>query len=295
MQQLRPVILALSVLSSPTLAHADDEVASQARSDVQQFAYSVWDATRNGMFANNNFFRPASECTAAVKKGTDAGLTATDTFQDGEGNSVLWKRAADACAQYAKLQALATTIDTIQPQLQTIAAYAEPDGSPIKSVTGDAYRDTVKTAQTCVDNIDKAIKAGVVADVAFAPNGNQSDKLLTLNEAHAKCKTYIDWGTKAAVADDKRQAEATAALKAKWSKLGASGDRLAYLIANGHHIILGKGCKELSDKAKTTSSVFYEVYSDDSSWIVYKTQWKKHKKTGSSDRRFRRDGGYSCK
>jgi hypothetical protein len=296
MQQLRSVVLALSVLWFPTLAHADDEEAARrAQLDMGIFANRVAEATTSGMFGNNNFAQPVSECTDAVKRGTDAGLEASDTFEDSAGKVTLWKRAGEVCEQYARLQKLGATIDTISPQLSTIAVYAESDGSPIKSVTGDAYRDTVKTAQTCVDNIDKAIKAGVLTDVAFLPSANYGEVKITLSEARTKCKTYIDWGTKAADADDKRQAEETAALRAKWSKLGASGDRLAYLIANGHHIILGKGCKELSDKQKTTSAVFYEVYSDDTSWIVYKTQWKKHKKTGSSDRRFRRDGGYSCK
>ena len=48
-------------------------------------------------------------------------------------------------------------------------------------------------------------------------------------------------------------------------------------------------------KHKKTSTVFYEVYSDDAAWIVYKTQFKKDKQVKTSNRRFRRDGGYSCK
>jgi hypothetical protein len=295
MQQLRPGILALLVLSLPTLAHADDEDAARAAQlDMAIFAYRVWDATNNGMFGNN-FALPASDCTAAVKRGNDAGLKASDTIDDGMGHVTPWKKAADICATYAQYQTLNATIDLIHPQLQTIEAYVEPDGTPIRSVTADAYRETVKDAKLCVENVDKAIKAGIAADVKFAPNGNIHDTPISLNEVRTKCKNYIDFGNQAADADEKRQAEATAELKAKWSKLGASGDRLKYLIENGHHIILGKGCRELSDKAKVTSSVFYEVYSDDTSWTVYKTTWKKHKKGSSSDRRFRRDGGYSCK
>jgi hypothetical protein len=276
-------------------ARADEEAARQAKGDLEGFATSVWDATKNGMFGNNNFFRPPSECASAVQRGTDAGLQPTDTYRDGAGNSVLWKRATDVCTQYARLHPLRGVIDEIQPRLQTIAAYVGPDGKPITSVTGDAYRDTVKDAQACIASIDKAIKAGVPTDVAFAPNDNHNDTRITLAQAHTKCTDYVGFGGKAAAADDKRQADELAALRAKWSKLGVTGDRLKYLIENGHHIILGKGCVELSPKGLKTSPVFYEVYSDDASWIVYKTQFKKDKKTKSSSKRFRRDGGYSCK
>jgi hypothetical protein len=286
----------LALCTAGSLAHADGDAdaAQGARSDIQQFAYSVWDATKHGMFGNN-FYRPAAECTAAVERGNKAGLKATDTYEDGDNNAVLWKHAPEVCADYARFAALSTVIDAIHPQLETVEAFSGADGKPDPSVTGDAFRETAKVAKTCVDTIDKAIKAGVVTDVAFAPNGNEHDTLITLTQARTLCSNFVDFSGKAAVADDKRQAEATAALREKWGKLGITGDRLKYLVENDTHTILGKGCVELDNKGKKSSSVFYEVYSDDSSWIVYKTQFKKDKQTKTSNRRFRRDGGYSCK
>lgn len=287
-------LIALCTAGSLAYADGDDDAAHGAKSDVQQFAYSNWDATKHGMFGNN-FSRPAAECTAAVKRGNDAGLKATDTYEDGDNNAVLWKHAPEVCADYARFAALAATIDTIRKQLETVEAFSGADGKPDPSITGDAFRATAKVAQTCVDNIDKAIKAGVVTDVPFAPTGNEHDTLMTLAQVRTQCSDFVSWSGKAAVADDTRQAAELAALREKWGKLGIKGDRLKYLVENDTHIILGKGCVELDAKGKKTSSVFYEVYSDDSSWIVYKTQFKKDKQVKASNRRFRRDGGYSCK
>jgi hypothetical protein len=292
-------VLALSPLVWAALAdraHADDatdEAARAAVMEVQQFAFTVSDATTTGIFGNG-FSRAPADCTAAVQAGTANGMKATDTFDGANGVKVLWKRASEICATYTKLHAVNATIEVIHPQLEMIRAYYQ-NGTADKSVRGDAYRDTVKAARTCVDNIDKAIKAGVATDVAFAPNGNQADKLVTLAEVKTECASYIDWGTKAADADDKRQAAELAALREKWGKLGITGDRLTYLVNNDTHIILGKGCVELGNKGKKTSPVFYEAYSDDTSWIVYKTQFKKDKQIRTTSKRFRRDGGYTCK
>src|SRR5262245_54523350 len=100
MQQPRFVMLAIALSLPSTLAHADDEEAARAAvNDVAIFAYRVWDATTNGIFGNN-FALPAGDCAAAIKRGNDAGVKATDTVDDGMGHITLWKRAPDLCATY---------------------------------------------------------------------------------------------------------------------------------------------------------------------------------------------------
>lgn len=274
-------------------AHADDR--DDARLALAQFAASVDDATANGMFGNNNFFNAPGDCTRAVDTGTRAGLAPTDTFIDGSGNTVLWKRAPQICERYATLHALARTIDAIHPMLDTLRAYTEPDGTPIKSVTGDAYRQTVASVKPCLAIIDEAVKAGAPADVKFAPNANQGDTLLTLTDARKKCSDYLAFGAGAAAADDARVAQETAALRAKYAKLGIKGDRLAYLVKWGHRTILGKGCVELTGKALKTAPAFYDLGDDGVVWTVYKTQFKGDKQVKYTVQRFRRAGDYQCK
>jgi hypothetical protein len=292
--------LPLLAVAVPGGAHADDdadEKARYAKSDINAFASANASATKAGFFGNNYFFRDPSECTKAIESGTAAGLKATDTYTDGDGNTVLWKRASAVCDEYARLHPLRKVIDELAPQLQTIRAFRDlnPSGAPDKSVRGDAFRATVKDAQACIAAADKAMKAGVPSDVAFAPNDNSNEPTLTLAQARAECADYVTWGGEAAVADDKRAAEEIAALKAKYGKLGITGDRLDYLVKYGHRPVLGKGCGELAGKALKTAPAFFDLGQDDLAWIVYKTEFKKDKRVKYTSKRFRKDGDYRCK
>jgi hypothetical protein len=279
----------LSLVALVGVAHAGP------REDLGQYAASITDATKNGMFGNNNFFNPPAECTRAVDAGAKEGLKPTDTFVDGEGNTILWKRAPETCAQYARLHALATVVEAIHPMLETIHAFTDADGKPIASVTGDGYRATVATVKPCLDLIDKAAKAGAPTDVPFAPDSNQGDTLITLTQARKVCSDYLSFGSDAAAADDARVAQELAALRQKYGKLGLTGDRLDYAVKWGHRAILGKGCVELTGKALKTAPAFYDLGDDGVVWTVYKTAFKGDKQVKYTVKRFRRDGDYQCK
>ncbi len=249
----------------------------------------------NGYFGSGLFFEPPAACTTAIADGKTAGLTATDTFVDGEGKTVLWKRAPEVCGAYEKLHALRQVITAIQPQLQAIAAFTGADGKPDPSATGDAFRFNVEKARQCVKTIDEALTKSVPSDVKFAPNDNGSEARFTLAEARTRCNNWIELGGNAAKADDDRVAAEIAALKAKYAKFGITGDRLTYLVKNGHHPIMGKGCVELAGKTFKSSPVFYELGQDDLAWIVYKTAFNGDKQVSYTSRRYRKDGNWGCK
>jgi hypothetical protein len=258
----------------------------------------VTEATKNGQLGNNHFFNEPAACEKVVKDGAAEGLKATDTFLDGEGNTVLWKRAPEICAQYAKLHGLAKVIEANHEAWQSIDAFSSltrPDGSPDPSVRGDAYRASVEKAKKCVKLYDDAIAKGVPSDIKFAPVGNEREKQYTLAEARKRCSDWVSWGTGAAKADDDRVAAEVAALKAKYGKLGITGDRLTYLVKYGHQPVFGRGCGELGGKALKSAGAFYQLGQDDLAWIVYKTEFKGDKQVSYTSKRYRKDGSWYCK
>ncbi|HUQ02902.1 MAG TPA: hypothetical protein VM261_10425 [Kofleriaceae bacterium] len=295
MHRTRSVFLLL--VAAVGVAHADarEEAMAQARIALGQYASSVHDATANGELGNNRFFDEPAVCTRAIEAGTKAGLGPTDTFLDGNDNTVLWKRAPGVCAEYARLRVLATAVTDVQPMLDIVRAYTDADGKPHKSVTGDAYRETVAKVKPCLDIVDKAVKAGAPTDLTFLPSGNYGETRIDVAALRKRCSDYLGFGTDAAAADDAREATELAALREKYGKLGITGDRLAYLVKWGHRTILGKNCVELTGKALKTSTAFYDLGDDGIVWTVYKTQWKGDKQVKYTVKRFRRDGDYQCK
>jgi len=293
-RMLRHLVLLLLL---PVSAYADEEGDRlNARTGMYSFAHFVHDATTAGDFNGIAGTDPAT-CDETVKKGTAAGLKPTDTF-DTDDSPMLWRKAPDVCAEYKKMHALAKVIEKLVKPWESITAFASltrPDGSPDPSVRGDAYRASVEEAKKCVKIIDEAIQAGVKADVKYAPNGNSSETTFTLTEARKKCSDWVSWGTGAAKADDDRAAAEVAALKAKYGKLGITGDRLTYLVKYGYQPVFGKGCGELSGKALKTAPAFYQLGQDDIAWIVYKTEFKGDKQISYTSKRYRKDGNWSCK
>jgi hypothetical protein len=293
MQLRRSEWVAAVVLATSTVAHAD------AKLDLLAFSSSVTEATKDGKFGNNHFFKPPGDCDKVVAAGNAEGLKATDTFTDGDGNTVLWKRAADVCKQYAKLHAVGKTWEAVESMVKVIPTYKSmsgTDGKPDPSMRGDAFREQVKRARECVKTIDDSIGKGTATDVTIAYGDNVGTMHReTLVEIKQICVDYITWSGDAAVADDKRIATELAALKAKYTKLGITGDRLDYLVKWGHLTVFGKGCSELKGKALKSAPAFYSLGQDDLAWIVYKTGFKGDKQVSYTSARYRKDGSWRCK
>jgi hypothetical protein len=283
-------LLAILVIAMPALARAD----AAAKATVENMASDATSAETEGMVTAVS--GDPSECSQAVRAG--AGIAPTDTFVGLGGATMSWRRAPEVCARYAKLHALGKVVAQLAPSLQAIAAFdglRKADGSPDPSVRGDAYRVSVEAAKQCVKVIDEATGRGVIGDVAFAPNGIATEPKYTLVAARKRCGNWVAYGSGAAIADDKRVAAELAALKAKYGKLGITGDRLDYLVKNGHRTQWGVGCVELAGKTLKSSPVFYELGQDDLAWIVYKTEFSGDKQIRYTSRRYRKDGNWACK
>jgi hypothetical protein len=288
-------LLLFVCLFAPVMAFADD--AETAKSDMYQFAYANHKGTKEGNFGGNLVATDPAQCDAAVKRGNAAGIKPSEPFNTDDGQ-MLWKRAPEVCAQYAKIYALNKVIESLEESWKSIEAFSSltrPDGSPDPSVRGDAYRASVEQAKKCVKIIDEAVGKGVISDQKYAPTGNDNEKQYTLVETKKRCSDWVSWGSGAAKADDDRAAAEIAALKAKYGKFGITSDRLNYLVKYGHQPVYGAGCGELSGKGLKNAPAFYQLSQDDLAWIVYKTTFKGDKQTSYTSKRYRKDGNWYCK
>lgn len=282
---------------APRPAAADDAAEERklaARSELSQFAAANFAARENGFFAS--FGADVSRCRAAVKDGTAAGLRPTDSF-DTEAGPVLWKQAGATCDEYARLLPMRGAIEAVAPLYNTIVIIRGTDGEGIANMRGDAYREHVQTAKACVQAVDRQVKAGAPADVTFAPNGNEQDPRVSLADVRAQCQAFVGRGGELAAADDAAVAAAAAALRAKYTKLGATGDRLTYLMESDQRLyVMGRGCKLLDAAARVKAPVLYEMQEGDTYWVVYKMVWKKDRLVSTRERRFGKAGGsWSCR
>jgi len=284
---MRTIVFLLLLV--PSIARAEDHARA-----MYQYTRAIWDTKQHGDF--KGMPGEPSECLAAVKRGNDAGLKPSDTIDTPDG-TILWKKAPEVCAEYAKVFALSQVIDALRDPFSTVETFASltPDGSGDKSVHGDVYRGTVEDAKKCVKIVDEAVAKGVASDMKFAPKGNHSETRYTLEEVKKRCNEWVTKGAANAKADDNRKAEETAALKAKYSKFGITGDRLTYLVKYGHQPVFGAKCAELSGKALKSAPAFYQLGQDDLAWIVYKTTFKGDKQTSYTSKRYRKDGNWYCK
>ena len=289
-------VLVAALAPRPSAADdAADERKLAARSTLTQFAAANTAAKEHGFF--DGFEPAAASCRAAIKDGTAAGLKATDTF-DTEAGLVLWKNAAGVCDEYARLAPMKAAVDAVARDYGTVVIVRGDDGHGIDHMSGDAYRVNVEVAKRCVRLVDEAVKAGAPADVGFAPDHNLNDTLVTLAEVRAQCNDFIGGGAKLAAADDAVQAAAQAALRAKYAKLGITGDRLKYLMDSDTHIyVMGKGCKTLSMAGKKSAPVIYEMQEGDTYWVVYKMTFKGDTLVKQTEKRFNKatSRGWSCK
>jgi hypothetical protein len=218
-----------------------------------------------------------------VAAGTAAGISGTDSVVLGS-QTVLWKRAGTVCDAYAPLFPLSQVLPKVQPALDAIGVAIHPLRPEDPEVITLMSKDPSVVA--CVKNIDDAVAAGARVDIGFLPKMRVGGGLVTLKEAREVCEAFMAKSAGIAKEYEATVAADAAALRAKWAKLGAAGQRLDFLIDRDNSILFGKGCQEIEGKARARSSVFYQMSEDDSFWWVYKTTFSKNKLKGEAVRKY---------
>ena len=253
--------IVLSAIVSSALAVAPAH-ADPARDALERLALIDRQLERVHQRGELDALPEVADCRAAVKAGAAAGIKASTALPD---RATTFGRAGALCDDLAVWHRLRAVREQIAPALTIATTYA-----PLASADRDLLRVYLPQAEACVQAIDRALAAGLPAGRAFLPAENL-DRPMTLPEQRALCVELRDRGgtAKAQVAADAKAAEA--ALRAKWTKLGAKGARLTYLMKVDHLIVLGKDCRELTPTQRVKAAVFYQVNEDAAAWHVWKT------------------------
>lgn len=224
--------------------------------------------------------QPTIDCEVLVEQGKRAGIAPGDKLR-GYPDPYLFKRAPElVCGEYAKWRLLG--------EAAVVLYEAQKDHGIVTSmkpgeVTGTWAMDYDAKGKACHAAIDKLATRGLASDVPVKVNG----EVATVTALRATyCQGLIAWAAQFAVATDAaRKAEADA-LRGKYTKLGAKGDRLAYLMEADRRTLYGKGCGELEPAGRVKAAVLYEVWEDDAKWTVWKTTFKNDKKVASKSKNF---------
>lgn len=267
--------LASLATAAPSVARADDDAIAAARAAMWDHAVNArhWvelgDQTR---LEDSDI----TACRAAVAAGTKAGVKPTDMVEL-VGKNLLWRNVGTICDELVGALAFERVNLAVGKTIQTGLRH---DDDPNLMANMQPY------AKECLVVVDRAIADGLPTDHKFTvgPQGNQ--QVVTLSEARAACADIVDRGGKIAAAAQAIKDAEVAALKARWVKLGAKGDRLEFLMNRDNIELRGKGCRILADKARVSAAVLYQVNEDDSYWYVWKTTFKKDRLLGSDSRQY---------
>lgn len=287
MSRLSVLVLPLA-LAATGRAHADPAADRlQATIEVSAYREAVDNARHLKLWTG--FDDPESACRAAVARGNAAGVPAGEKVDAGR-TQFAWKDAPAVCAEYGRYHALDGAMTVARDALRTYFLESRPEPN------GARTAGSADEAAACVARLDAAIAAGAPKD-AELDLGYRGEALVrgTIVQARALCAEYEAWSKQTSVELANAAAAAAKALRDRYAQHGIGGDRLAYLIANGHRPIRGKRCTELDMGGLKSSPVFYELGQDDLAWIVYKTEFKKDKKVRESTRRYSKRGQWACK
>lgn len=280
------IVAAPLALILATAAPARAELTGEAK-DVEDALFELLSDTnryKDGADTYNRLAgmlrRPAVDCAALVARGAKAGIAPGDALR-GYPDPYLFKRAPElVCAEYSKWRLLAEASVLLYDAQSSHGTVMSMKPGEVTAEWAMAY--DVK-GKECHAGIEKLSARGMVTDVPVTVNGEVAT-VAALRKTY--CQGLIDWAAQFAVATAAVREAEIAALRGKWAKLGAKGDRLAYLMDADRRTVFGKGCAELSPKGRATSPVIYELWEDDAKWSVWKRTFKKDKLVRAASKDF---------
>jgi hypothetical protein len=269
-------------LSFPADAHAElSQEAQDLTFGFREYEIAVRDAKESGYRAISQFREPAESCTALIQKAKEIGVR-PDEQLNGLAGPFPFKRTAQLCATYRTWKrtldgaALLDAFYTMAPNLETIKP-------------GD-YGDTaVKNwgiaAKKCVEQVGEVISAGADATQKIKDVYNLE---LSLTEGQQFCQRILDWSDGFAAESKRVAEEKAAAIRAKYTKLGITGDRLDNFVYydNVQWMVAGCVAQENLQKLKRAPVLFQWLEHNDGTYGVRRFQFRGDKLVRTSEQRY---------
>lgn len=277
-----PASVIAAALGAPLEARAElSQEAQDLTFGFREYEIAIRAAKEIGYRATSEFRPSAEDCTALIEKAKSIGVRPDDQLQGLDG-PFPFKRTKDLCATYRTWKrtldgaAIVDAFLTMAPNLETI----QP---------GD-YGDTaVKNwriaAKKCIDEVGGVIAGGADAAAKIKDVNNRE---LSLTEGLALCQRTYDWADGFAAETKRVAAEKAAAIRAKYTKLGITGDRLDTFIYYDNVQWMAAGClaENNPQKLKRATTLFQWLEHSDGTYGVRRFSFRGDKLVRTTEQRY---------
>jgi hypothetical protein len=284
--KILPLLAAVLAASSVAIVPADARAElSQEAQDLtfgfRAYEIAVRDAKENGYRAISEFSEPAESCTALIQKAKAIGVRPDDQLK-GLTGPFPFKRAAQLCATYRTWKrtldgaALLDAFYTMAPNLETIKPGDYGD---------TAVKNWGLAAKKCTEQVGEVISSGADATQKIKDVYNLE---LSLTEGKQFCQRVLDWSDGFAAETKRVAEEKAAAIRAKYTKLGITGDRLDNFVYYDSVQWKVSGCvsEENLQKLKRAAVLFQWLEHSDGTYGVRRFQFRGDKLVRTSEQRY---------
>ena len=279
------VIAAFTTLLPIAPAHADlSKEGKEVEAKIYSYMIYTFYAESEGHRDSNEFREDVAGCYAAVERGIKLGIEDDETMGGPRRSQYLFKSAKSKCAEYEKWQHTIRAIDTVRG---TASRFSAATGLNDGFMRGDNAVQLAKPGVDCLADVNAHLAAGADGTVTTKYDGTNEMTLIAGRDKF--CQGLADWGAKYAVSTEAKIKGDKAAVEAKYTKVGISGDKLRIAIANDTGI-WGPGCKLLEDpKRIAKAGVLYEIHNTPEGRTgVRRYQFKGNKLSNETYREFDR-------
>lgn len=279
------VVAAFATLLPIAPAHADlSKEGKEVEREMFKYVLYTFYAKSEGHRDADEFKDDVAGCYATVERGVKLGIEPDETMDGARNEQYLFKSAKAQCAEYEKWQ---HTIRAISKVKATVSLFSAAAGLNDGFMHGDNAVQLAKPGVDCLAEVNAHIAAGADGNVTTNFDGNGDMTLIAGRDKF--CQGLADWGAKYAVSTEAKIKGDKAAVEAKYTKVGISGDKLRIAIANDTGI-WGPGCKLLEDpKRIAKAGVLYEIHNTPEGRTgVRRYQFKGNKLSNETYREFDR-------
>jgi hypothetical protein len=259
----RLITLGLVLSCLPLTAHADKkELEGNLYNFIYDTGQEVWPAAVKS-------WRTPERCREIVAEAKQGGYADADAV----GGAI-----CDAFDEVHRHQTLRVAVQIAYDSAEWMRTVKPEEASNVEGMS--------KTPQACLDALDQL----GTGEIVITSSGGYNPKKVKVEDARAVCTQALADATKFERAVTEREQAAKAAMEAEYTKAGAKGDKLAWLIDRGPGIDgwYLKGCKEPKDaKALVKASVWFQwFYPPEGGHMIRRIQFKGNKQVKVTEKHY---------
>lgn len=271
-----------AALTLPLEARAElSQEAQDVTSGFREYEIALRAAKELGFRSVSEFRASPDDCTALIEKSKSVGVRPDDLLQGLDG-PFPFKRTKELCATYRTWKrtldgaAVLDAFYTMAPDLETIRPGDYGD---------TAVKNWRSAAEKCVEEVGSIITSGADAAVKIKDINNRE---LSLTEGQKFCQRVLDWADGFAAETKRVAQEKAAAIRAKYTKVGITGDRLDNFVYYDNVQWMVSGCVAENNlqKLKRATVLLQWLEHSDGTYGVRRFQFRGDKLVRTSEQRY---------